>query len=649
MTDIVSTQPFQEYDGSVTFQSSSSPAQGYFYDPFGPIASNAVQSTEYSVAGTTTAVYGQDYQLRLYDQMVTDLSTSSAAYTLLPPSGVINPSTVKYLYIVGLPSSSPGTKILDINFNTKYDLTSSATLHYITYYPELAHGTITTKGSLPDISPFRVLVGGQSFTLDQDGVTARGTGTIALGRSDGTFPLLTALAAQGRYTKDNISIQSTAFSASVGGHSESLWGGSMVVDVATKRGTISDDNQSGSFKLAGGAVNFSGVSIDPNSLAFDATIDVGVFPTIDTVKAGAPITFDSGGIHFGANNQLAYHYANRFKLGSLGDVIDANLAIKYNNAQNSLDATGSFTLEHFVSFFQPSVTVAGDSLVSITANGVAAKGTISVESMGLELYKLADVALAVTDTAVSGSATLAFPNPFDPAAAPWFKATGTLFIIKGPDGAVLDGFTASGAPDSFAFEIPDKPKVLSIKNFGLSVSNLSLGLYHAELSVNLTADIEKLKLGGGSNTASTSLVQVSSTLTGNLAEHLLSGSGNVKIGATTLKLFGSDIINSTFAEGTNTVVFDMFTGMPRSFEGTFNLLSGLAVWSGKVGVSPAGDINASGKVDFGVAPLTVAIPLFMGVPLENAGFVLNISNDGDDSNDFVAFYKTVGDGILFDQ
>ena len=205
-----------------------------------------------------------------------------------------------------------------------------------------------------DLDPLKLKVINGQFTYNEKTKRYEASGTIQIGRKNGTFPLMTVQQGKVEYDQNTITVDGTAFS-SIGKVAEPLFKGKFDLDVKTATATsIKEEpgNRPNEFKLSGLDIDFKSLSLNSNVLALGS--DLKLSNDLGNLEVQLPL-FDGLLINekgpqlaqsFKFSSNKVFKEFEKFNLFGVAGVKQiSDLSLEYLAPENSLKLRGKFTFD----------------------------------------------------------------------------------------------------------------------------------------------------------------------------------------------------------------------------------------------------------------------------------------------------------------
>ena len=432
-----------------------------------------------------------------------------------------------------------------------------------------------------DTTPLNIqAVGGMFEDKDGDG-DCEFSGTVTIGRTDGTASLIRIEGASVEYDDKEVRVKSGTVFSAIGSVSAPLFSGSFTIPFATSRSTSLTESGSSAtdFKLGGLDVDFKSIFIDKNQIRFGTEFSLPEKITGQATKvtllsdATNALIIGNSGVRLGNSGkvELFPSFVN-FKLLRLLDIEAQQLSIEYISALDELKIQGDIEIKPFAKSLDTKLKAEfnGANFISIKDGKVDVKGSLSVENVKLlGNWGLKEAKLTFDTTSdpalVGGEAKVTFP---------WGKA-----VPPRNAGAGLGlEFTASpfqlnGVSASVALPSPGVPigtTGIFLTDVGGSVKNF------APSNTNPIEFEGNIGLSGGPNILGVSLLQAS--LNVKITPNNLTGTGKVTL------------INDAIANGNVSSTLDWNKGFLTA-SGGYSILDGAITTNTKFKTDSSFNLN----------------------------------------------------------
>ena len=478
--------------------------------------------------------------------------------------------------------------------------------------------------------PLLLDLGSSEFMAEEgaNGETVcKGSGTLSIGRSDGIGSMLRVTGATAEYDDKELKVSGTVFSEIGDGEvlTKPLFVGSFTIPFATANSSAFSETAGGSeeYQLGGLPVDFSSISVNPNSIALGASFelieDLGLPDFLFSGSDGLIITQND--VRIGSSIKFSAPKFENFDLfGFLPIKEFSGFSIEYIAAQDALKIQGKLIVDlgskSPVKTF--TVDLADPNFIQIQGGDVDIVGSLSVETnlkfppngWGLEELKLTIDTIAKD---VGGSAKLTLP----------FKS-----VVE--------------TTGEVGFKLPIPP--LELNTLGLEVDNLNVAIpayplvffqaFRGQVTNFAPSDNDPIEFSGG--VSATLGPQVSLPVFG--TSSLVRADVDGKISAEMLNATGTiTIISDKIATGSRSVTLDW---EKKEFEstGSFNLFDGFVTTSAAFKATSQFNITMGGVAEVGIPDF---IPIVGGSRLANGNFLFDFSNNGNSSDDFAAGWGAI--------
>jgi uncharacterized repeat protein (TIGR01451 family) len=473
-----------------------------------------------------------------------------------------------------------------------------------------------------DTTPLNIqAVGGMFEDKDGDG-DCEFSGTVTIGRTDGTASLIRIEGASVEYDDKEVRVKNGTVFSAIGSVSAPLFSGSFTIPFATTRSTsLTESGGSATdFKLAGLDVDFKSIFIDKNVIRFGAEFSLPEKITGQPVKVtllpdnANALIIGNTGPKLGISGKIDFPDPPEFKLFRVIEVGAENLSIEYIAADNELKIQGKLEVETFTKSTEIELEAdfTGENFISIKDGRASVKGSLSVEDIKLPGgWKLEQAKLTLNTTSdpalVGGEVSVTFPWG---KAVPPRKAGAGLGLEFAVSPFQLNGVSASVALPSPG--VPIGTTGIFLTDVGGSVKNLARSQSDPiEFGGNIG-------LSGGPKILGVSLLEAS--LNVKITPNNLTGTGKVTL------------INDAIANATQTTTLDWNKGFLTS-SGGYSILDGAITTNTKFKVNSGFNLNFSNSASLNVPK---SIPVIGGKSLASGNFAFDFSNNGNFGDDFAA-------------
>lgn len=478
-----------------------------------------------------------------------------------------------------------------------------------------------TSESCPDTKPFSVaMAGGADFQHDDTTGKCIGTGTIYIGRTDGIAQML-RVEGTVEFDKSGMKVDGTVFSLIGAGQVQTmpLFTGAFEISFASSNATsFSETPSAGEYTLGGMDVDFTGISIYPDSISLGAR-----FELLDGLGTPNHVFSGPDGLLITANNvaignsiKVSLPSFKDFKLFDFVPIKEfSDFSIEYLANTDTLKIQGKLVVDVSSKPRSGEITanLAGENYVQLQGGKWDIRGDLTVQTdvkfppkgWGLRELKF------FLDTAkhdVTGSAKLTLP-------------IGRTVSVVGEVG----------------FKTPIPP--LELNKLGLTVDNLNMPIpawpgtffqgFNGAVENFAASDTDPIEFSGtviatlGPQILGTSAIRAE--VGGKVSSESLTGTGKVTI------------VNDKLFTANGAVTLDW---EKRLFQttGSVTLLDGLVVTNDSFKVTSSFDVSMGGSATIGIPK---AVPMFGGMQIAGGNYLFEFSNDGNLSNDFAAGWGTI--------
>ncbi|MGR3271902.1 DUF4114 domain-containing protein [Thalassococcus profundi] len=486
-----------------------------------------------------------------------------------------------------------------------------------------------------DVRPWTITAD-QEFEHNDDTDKCETTGDVRVGRIDGATTLITARStSKAAYDQDVLEVKGGQVFSGIGGVSERLFTADFNLNLNNGIASLSNVTQ-GDFKLAGIDIEFKGMAILSDKLAFDARFIMPdpasglIIETVDFFSQAIRITDNGAAPVLGF--RIAPPGSQEFKLGGFIDVKASNMALEYRAGEDAFrfQAKLEFTNTNFAKgstgISKVEADLSGMNYIQVNTDGdvdvigvLKAAGNVPLfggwSIQGLEFN------INTTTREVGGAGTL-----------------GTPFGVKFGEGAtaraevefVYDPFELDKIGlilDNLNKPIPAYPAFF-FQRIGGSVDNFAPS-NNKDVEGNFTIGASL-----GPQIAGTSLAKAtfdakvtSKFFQGQMTTDILTANFTIDAG-----LFDVDLGVFTLVKDVSTAKLDWNKG-ELSFTGTTNVLDGFFVTTGS--------FKANADFDFSMArsgqlSLPNFVPVYGGAKIANSNLAINYTNNGTSSDDYAA-------------
>ncbi|MFM9264753.1 hypothetical protein [Tychonema sp. BBK16] len=485
-----------------------------------------------------------------------------------------------------------------------------------------------------DLDPLKLKVINGQFTYNEKTKRYEASGTIQIGRKDGTFPLI--VVQQGKVEYDQFTVNVDGITSSLIGPNSiktaPLFKGKFDIDVKTATASsIEEDKQfTNQFKIAGQDIEFNSLSLNSNVIALGALFK------LPSNAGGASVVLDKSDallitpteVKLGKSQKRSLpNFPNTFLLGNLFQANASNLSIEYVAPENKLKLQGKFQVQQFadLSDSKPySITLdysGKDNFIEIKDGKTEFKGEASFNNV-----KLIPNVLEIT----KGKMTQDTANQ---------DLRGEANILLFPAKNKVELIAGLGFKNQ-------PPSGLSLLTLGLDKLNKPLGTSglflqrvsgRYELAKSDGRDIPEFTIGAGLTGGPEIPVTLPPGLGGSFEGSLVNIDADYTVSPNGLRGKGKlKLIDDKVAlfEGVHTR--DWNKGF-YEVKGDLSAIDGL--FKAQVGVKLTSnfDLNVSANGSLSVPNF---VPLIGGKQLGSADFMLKFTNNNDRSDDFVAGWST---------
>ncbi len=490
-----------------------------------------------------------------------------------------------------------------------------------------------TVESCPELKTYNFEVVGDTFKFDKTKEMCTAAGTFLLGHRNGTDPMLRIEGAKGEHDRNKATTTGGTYYAVIGGVAESLFSGKMDFSATSGEAKLSNVRK-GNFKLADLDVDFKGMTMLSDKLAFDATFKLpdeasGLF--VDTVKVGDDaLIIDQNGARFAFGGKLNLNADVEFTMGNLVKVNASHISLTYRGASDSILFRSKIVMDDFFggsgALKKITADLSGPNYIEVKSDrDVDVVGTLKVETeINMGLWSLSEIEIKVDTKAdkVGGSAVF-----------------GTPFGVK---------FGNEGISVKPSFEVSYNP--LQLEKIGFVIDNInkpipaypvffwqSIGGAIANFADLDWRKIELTGTGGatlGPQIKGTSLVRSDLDIT--VSSKFIEGKMDNKLLTAEFKGFGKDLGTFAVANQVGTMRLDWSKG-ELTFKGTTNVMDGF--------FTAKSDFLFDSKFNFSASDsAAIAIPNFVpgigGTRLAGGNYQFKFTNDDNFKNDYIAGWST---------
>jgi uncharacterized repeat protein (TIGR01451 family) len=504
--------------------------------------------------------------------------------------------------------------------------------------------SVTATNELcPDTTPLDIqAVGGTFKDNDGDG-DCEYSGTVTIGRTDGTSKLIRIEGGMVEYDRTKVTVTGGTVFSQVGNVAEALFHGDFIIPFNTATTTsLTDDarNSAGDLRLGGLDVNLTSLSLNRDRIGLGAKFklpsEIGAsIPDVST--AFDTISINQNGVGLGASGRLSFSTPPKqnFSFFGLFNVESSDLSLEYTAAEDKVKLQGKFVLDSFVKDSSVKVTadLAGDNFIEIKDGKADVKGSLTVAT-GIETksgWGLNELGLNI-DTKqkdIGGTAKITFP----------FKGSisefdfGIGFKLPIPP---LELNKLSINVDNLNVPIPAYPLVF-FQRFAGAVENFAPSdtdpiEFSGGVGVTFGPQFESSfnfpEIGLSIDPGRAALIRLD--IDGKISSAELSGTGKITV------------LSDKLLTSTGTAKFN-WNDKFLEHTGNFSLIDGLFKTSNSFKVDSSWNINMGGKASINIPSF---IPVFGGTNLTNADFLLNYSNNSTFSDDYAAVWTTLRENLL---
>ena len=493
-----------------------------------------------------------------------------------------------------------------------------------------------TAETCPDTTPFNIELAGGDFTdtTDASGETVcHGSGTIYLGRTDGIARML-RIEGSVEFNKTSAKFNGTVYSLIGAGEvlSKPLFTGQFEIPFSTGTATsFSETPQAGEYQLGGMDVSFSSISVNRDSVSLGASFKLlEEFGAPDALFSGPDgLIITQNDVRIGHSLKYSLPTLNNFNLFNFVPIKElSGVAIEFIAPEDTLKLQGKMVVDMKGKFTISDITadLSGPNFIQFKGGKVDLKGVLTVgtklESPGGWKFKEARIAIDTIAKQISVSAKIQFPNELE--------VDGTLGFKLPIPPLELNEVTID--IDNANLLVPETPGIYfqgvkgSVKNFAASEvqpiefsGDIKGTVGPQEELPEIDIDELGIHIGGGK------VALLRMVLGATITPEQLTGTGTITL------------LHDRIAQDVGTTTINW---KDKYFQetGTFTLLDGLITTgdSFKVGNLEQPRVTMGGTA-------TVGIPKFMfgGATLGSGNYLLDLSADGNYSNDVIAGWGTV--------
>jgi hypothetical protein len=482
------------------------------------------------------------------------------------------------------------------------------------------------------IEPLELQANGEDFELASDGLSATGEGTITIGRTDGIFPMLTANEATGDYTASTVSVSSDDFTANIGALAETLWSGSVEIDVATQRGTITDNGGNGQFELGVLPLEFNQVAIFDDHLAFEVTISLSKMLEGDVITSSLTtdqkLIFDQDGIRFAPEFSVPLPNASFNLFGTIPATI-TDIDLSYDGIENavylrSLIQLGIVVQNEIVTF---EADFTGDNFIRYGPEGLDAIIDFDVDA-GIEFagWGLENMHVSLDTVANEVEAEATVTTPFG------VSLTSDGVNITVGVGITYDPFeldSVSIEADNLDLALPSMP-LYRLQSIGGELDNLAAG---NEDPIEFTGSI-----GGtyGPEVAGSSIASLD--IEGTISRDEMRGTVDFALLPVDFNAFGGAFTGSfSVLEATGSGSLNWTNGTFDA-NGNVSLIGGLFQASSRLHVDQNWNFSLGQQLAFAVPTW---VPVYSGTVIATGNLAVQFTNNGVISDDYAMVWGSI--------
>ncbi|MEG4501222.1 hypothetical protein [Microcoleus sp. F10B5] len=245
-----------------------------------------------------------------------------------------------------------------------------------------------------DLDPLKFKVVNGQFTFNDKTKRYEASGTIQIGRKDGTFPLITVQQGKVEYDEKKLSVDGTVFS-NIGNVTEPLFQGKFAIDVGNATTSELTDLRGlpGQFKPGGVDIDFTSLTFNSNEIALGSEF---TFPEglggARIVLGGGPnsLFIDKNGPRTGFSGKISLP-SQKYKLfNEFFDITQTDVDLSYIPAEKTFKIQGKLVAEPFTKAgpllkLKPEITIdlAGDNYLQLKDGKPGLKGVASIKNVGL--------------------------------------------------------------------------------------------------------------------------------------------------------------------------------------------------------------------------------------------------------------------------
>lgn len=478
-----------------------------------------------------------------------------------------------------------------------------------------------TSTSCPDTKPFTVeMAGGADFQHDEKTGKCIGTGTIYIGRTDGITHML-RVEGTVEFDTSGMKVNGTVFSMIGAGQvlSMPLFTGAFEISFASSSATsFSESPSAGEYTLGGMDVDFTGISIYPNSISLGARFELldglGTPSHIFSGSDGLLITAQD--VEIGGSIKASLPSFKDFTLFDFVPIKEfSDFSIEYMANTDTLKIQGKLVVDVSSKPRSGEVTanLAGENYVQLQGGKWDIRGDLTVQTdltfppKGWGLREL-KIFLDTAKQDVTGSAKLTLP-------------IGRTVSVTGEVG----------------FKTPIPP--LELNKLGLSVDNLNMPIpawpgtffqgFNGAVENFAASDSDPIEFSG--NVVATlgpqvlGISAIRAEVGGKVSSESLTGTGRVTI------------VNDKLFTANGAVTLDWEKKLFQT-TGSITILDGLVVTNDSFKVTSTFDVSIGGAATIGIPK---SVPMFGGAQIAGGNYLFEFSNDGNLSNDFAAGWGTI--------
>lgn len=503
--------------------------------------------------------------------------------------------------------------------------------------PDGDYGVLITSSSCEPLDPWILTpISGEFASVEGEGICRVDSGVTG-GRSDGLSSLFRITGSSTTIGDGLITISGAVFYSEIGNIPASLFQApSLVFDESSLTADLSDAAL-GNFRMAGLQIEFDGMAINPNSLAFDAQITMPIELgglVYNTVELGDRVLIiDESGPQIRSDVTVQFPDFPDINFFGLTTVDLTDLSLEYRALNDEFYLRGKIGISNFADGYEGSFTLdlSGDEnfLRVYENNGsptVSVNGELkAIDVLDIRGWKLERLELFLREDTQRFGGTVEIESPFGVRFGTGIAATvGVEFAY---DPFALDA--AEVKIDNLNKPIPAYP-YLFLQSVGAALKNLAPGSADATVLEGSFGITLLPQFSGG-----TSLARGDWTVS--VSSEEIVGALDLDILTASFSYDGRDLGILTLIEANGQATLNWNDGF-LSYDSSFNILD---IIQGN------GSLKFDRDLNFNLSSTTsLVIPermssTFGGQTLGNAELRIAFSNDGNLGNDYVAAWQTL--------